>query len=477
MKITTDILKDVDQDLADLREKARLKIKFGHDYIWEFHPIGVIWVAKWKVVEDKNVPTMCTNGKQLRYNPDFTAERSVGAVKWIILHEAMHLLLGHHVRRGHRHPKAWNIAGDLAINWLIKEYAIQLDVFDELFKELGCLMPRMGEYAKMKEGESSEYYYRRIEQDALDEITDDQPGATEDTGEPCDDGDGGDEGEGSEPGEGGDAKEGEARPASDSAEDGEASGGSALDDKLDEIAERSTIIGDVEDSPTIEEEGKDVAEQEYEQTATQAVVMMKEQGKGAGFGMSIIEDMIEKKAVNDWRKLREKITKLTIGGRYYKRPHRRRSNGNIILPSNRSKGKTTGAIVVDTSGSMGTHEMDEAFVQLSGLLREWPKAVVTMIQCDSIIHDKAVKTYDYNDLPLRIPREWLGRGGTEMQPGVNWLAERRQDFDWAIFITDMGFSWGALTESGIPTFFVGVNASPDIVMPQRTYDYIPVIVE
>jgi predicted metal-dependent peptidase len=121
--------------------------------------------------------------------------------------------------------------------------------------------------------------------------------------------------------------------------------------------------------------------------------------------------------------------------------------------------------------------MDEAFVQLSGLLREWPKAVVTMIQCDSIIHDRAVKTYDYNDLPLRIPREWLGRGGTEMQPGVDWLAKRRHEFDWAIFITDMGFSWGALTESGVPTFFVGVNASHDIVMPQRSYDYIPVIVE
>jgi hypothetical protein len=57
------------------------------------------------------------------------------------------------------------------------------------------------------------------------------------------------------------------------------------------------------------------------------------------------------------------------------------------------------------------------------------------------------------------------------------LAKRRHEFDWAIFITDMGFSWGALTESGVPTFFVGVNASHDIVMPQRSYDYIPVIVE
>ncbi len=46
-----------------------------------------------------------------------------------------------------------------------------------------------------------------------------------------------------------------------------------------------------------------------------------------------------------------------------------------------------------------------------------------------------------------------------------------------IFITDMMFDYEDLTESGVPTYFVGVNADPNIVLPQKSYHYIPVVVE
>ena len=126
---------------------------------------------------------------------------------------------------------------------------------------------------------------------------------------------------------------------------------------------------------------------------------------------------------------------------------------------------------------MGHRECDEAIVQISKVLEEWPKAEITMVQCDATIHERGIRDYNYNDLPLTVPREWLGRGGTDMQPAVNWLKERKHDYDWAIFVTDMGFCYDNMTESGVPTIFVGVNARDDIVLPQRTYGYIPVIVE
>ena len=126
---------------------------------------------------------------------------------------------------------------------------------------------------------------------------------------------------------------------------------------------------------------------------------------------------------------------------------------------------------------MGLHERDEAFVQMSELLREFPKVEVTMLQVDAVIHEKGIRQFTYNDLPLRIPREWFGNGGTDMQPAVDWVKERKNEFDVVVFITDMEFDYEALTESGVPTYFVGVNANPNIVLPQKSYHYIPVVVE
>jgi len=501
-------MKSADSLLDDIMKRAKLKVDLGHDYIFDFHPIGVPWIAKWKVVMDHGVPTMCTNGRVLKYNPKFVDKLSTDAVKWVVLHEAMHLLLGHHVRRGDRNHKGYNVAGDLAINSLLRDYIIKLDVWDELINKVKILMPREGDWAKFPHLKSAEWYYRELEKDIADLPEPPHGGITE----PCEDGEGGDggeNGEGCEPddeessttsggdgdkkpddggdGDGdGDGSDGDSDTDGDSnaggsgdatSSGGTASSGKSLTEKFEEITGDSTVVGEVDDSPVIEEEGMDHAEAEYEETATQAVVLMKQQGRGAGYGIDYIENSIAKKAANNWSKLREYIHKSCLGGRNHKRPHRRRTMGDVIFPSNRTKGKTKGAVITDTSGSMGHRECDEAIVQISKVLEEWPKAEITMVQCDATIHERGIREYNYNDLPLTVPREWLGRGGTDMQPAIDWLRDKKHDYDWAIFVTDMGFCYDSMTESGVPTIFVGVNACDSIVLPQRTYGYIPVIVE
>jgi len=510
-------MKSADDALTETMKKARLKVSLGHDYIFDDHPIGVPWIAKWKVVMDESVATMCTNGRVLKYNPKFVDKLSTDAVKWVVLHEAMHLLLGHHVRRGDRNHRGYNVAGDLAINSLLREYIHRLDVWDELINKIKILMPREGDWVKFPHLKSAEWYYRELEKDIADLPEPPHGGMTE----PCEDGEGGEGGDGGGAGSddeksdgGGDSEKsdddgkgkgsgkgegdeaggdsdggGSGDATSDGGEAGKPGGGKSMTEKFDEITGDSTVVGEVDDSPVIEEEGMDHAEAEYEETATQAVVLMKQQGRGAGYGIDYIENSIAKKAANNWAKLREYIHKSCLGGRNHKRPHRRRTaaaatffrgavvDTDIIFPSNRTKGKSKGAVITDTSGSMGHRECDEAIVQISKVLEEWPKAEITMVQCDATIHERGIREYSYNDLPLTIPREWLGRGGTDMQPAINWLKERKHDYDWAIFITDMGFCYDSMTESGVPTIFVGVNASPDITLPQRTYGYIPVIVE
>ena len=69
--------------------------------------------------EDSSFDTMATDGKVIKYNPDFALSLPMDEIKAVLIHEALHVVWGHHLRRGDRHPKLWNIATDYAINGYI----------------------------------------------------------------------------------------------------------------------------------------------------------------------------------------------------------------------------------------------------------------------------------------------------------------------------------------------------------------------
>lgn len=60
--------------------------------------------------------TMCTNGLNITYHPEFVLNQSKGAVNFVICHEILHCLADHMGRRGSRDPQLWNYACDYAIN-------------------------------------------------------------------------------------------------------------------------------------------------------------------------------------------------------------------------------------------------------------------------------------------------------------------------------------------------------------------------
>ena len=64
-------------------------------------------------------------------------------------HEALHILNGHAQRRGSRDPNAWNAAGDLAINSIIKGMDIGL-------------IPGQGQFKDYELGLSAEQYYEKF---------------------------------------------------------------------------------------------------------------------------------------------------------------------------------------------------------------------------------------------------------------------------------------------------------------------------
>ena len=99
-------------------------------------------------IEDNSIPTMCTNGRWVRWSRKFvdgiTEEETLG----VIVHELAHKALKHMLRRGTREPKKWNYATD---------YTINLIVIDEGFK-----LPEDGLFDRKYQGMTSEKVYDLI---------------------------------------------------------------------------------------------------------------------------------------------------------------------------------------------------------------------------------------------------------------------------------------------------------------------------
>jgi predicted metal-dependent peptidase len=73
---------------------------------------------------DETIPTACTNGKEIRFSPRFILDLDDEEVKFVVAHECFHPMLEHNFRRGERHHRKWNMAGDYVINQLIEDEGI-----------------------------------------------------------------------------------------------------------------------------------------------------------------------------------------------------------------------------------------------------------------------------------------------------------------------------------------------------------------
>lgn len=91
------------------------------------HPFFGSLALKLDLVEDAtNNPTAATDGKHIRYNPEFIEGLSLEETKGLLCHEIMHCANQHHLRRDGRDLKRWNTAADYAINPLIRDSGMQL---------------------------------------------------------------------------------------------------------------------------------------------------------------------------------------------------------------------------------------------------------------------------------------------------------------------------------------------------------------
>lgn len=65
------------------------------------------------------VPTACTDGRDVFYNPSFVADLVKEELDGLLLHEVLHAALLHGARRGKRDRTRWGIAADIVVNGIV----------------------------------------------------------------------------------------------------------------------------------------------------------------------------------------------------------------------------------------------------------------------------------------------------------------------------------------------------------------------
>jgi len=120
----------------------------------------------------------------------------------------------------------------------------------------------------------------------------------------------------------------------------------------------------------------------------------------------------------------------------YRRPARRQSAcPRVILPSLRQPIPRI-AVVVDTSGSMGSAELGHALAEVRGVLRASGVAEVRVLSCDAAVH-QVQRVWGRREIEL------LGGGGTDMVVGIEAAARLKPPPGLVICISDGYTPWPA----------------------------------
>lgn len=406
------------------------------------HPFYASILLGMRVIEDPKCGTMCTNGRDIRYAPEFVEKNSLDGNVVVLAHEALHVVQGHQLRRGLIEAykrasalvdgkpeqaaldiKAWQQAVDCEVNHLLKDMPG--------FAGLGGVT---AEALRLEPNRLAEWYYDHIARPP-------EQGPTGAGGSPQGGGTGDNGGQGQTPGRG---------------NSGPKTGKGNGDGQGD-----TNGMGGVEPHPDATgDDSKDAAlVQEWQQTVTRAAIAAKEAGKLPGWMAERLEEML-KPAELPWKTLlRQFATESVKAGICWNRPSRRLSHVEGFIPSRQSRTIGTLFLIEDTSGSMNAAKWHpQVCAELTAIMASFPQSSVRVLQVDTVIaHDKTFRSGETVD--VEYLQTVKGRGGTDMQPAFDLAAKERPQA--IICLTDGCMAWPdrcaiptmwLLTEDASPTF-------------------------
>ena len=384
---------------------------------------------------DAGRETLASDGHEIRYAPHWVADAHADLIKTAIGRVVLACALKHHTRRGEREPERWQRASQLVTHGLLRDAGFKLPPDAEAW-----------------DGISVEQAYDRLPEPDDDDGDGDagSPTSTGDCGGDAptsqsggsddDDGDGGnssdrddlaqgDDPQGEDaPGEG---QDDDPRSQDSPREDGNAAAPSfdpsGTGEIMDAAARDGTDAGTGDAPMDVNDE-----EQAWDEAMHQALNLAKAQGKAPG----AVEDTIRSAHTStlDWRTLlRRYMTDAARSDYSWSLPNRRFIDTGLYLPSIRSEGIDTIAVIIDTSASLPARTLAEFWTEVRDIAAELRPEAVIVIQVDSALQD--VAEYAPGDLPEEIALK--GRGGTDFRPGFAWLEEQGLHPGVCLYLTDM----------------------------------------
>ena len=390
--------------------------------------------------EDNSFSTMATDGKEIVYNSDFVKSLPMEEIKGVLIHEALHVVYEHHLRRGERNPKLWNVATDYVINAYI--------VYD-----LRLPLPEGGLLDRQYRGWSAEKVFQHLYEN--DDDLQEAMNSLAQQGE-----------EGSELEEE-NITSNNSDSGSGSEESGEGETNASGEINLNDIPE---TVGGVFDLTN--DDGKKLSEEELNQESynlRKEIFQMNKIEKMVGNGGNVdyLGDRVgELRTENhNWREeLQEHLIPVDSDANDWNRPNRRHVHNGMYLPS-RKREDSGGcfALMFDVSGSVGSQERDACTNEVISIANDLGVTKLMAMRFAHVpfknedgeywdIHDldSGDELTDMKDLNL------YGGGGTSFDPPFevfNNYTDEADEVQAIIFFTDGYGDISAESEPDVPVIW------------------------
>lgn len=381
------------------------------------------------VFEDRSLPTLATDGRNMWVNPEFWATLELDLKISALAHEIGHKMLLHCSRRGARHPMLWNIAADYVVNAILKQNGFKLGkdwlynaqyegwaveaVYHDLEQKAQKLPPPPVNYGQ---GGTPQKGAGNGEESQQEGTQKGQSGAG--------DGDQDDSGSG-ESGASGTGK-------SDESEHGEAQGGAGdagAGGQQDRHSVTYSVPGvskeweekwqDIRDMQGGKEE-IDKAEKEVMESVEKALMTARAHGNAPG-GMEKFEDLMKPSKEPWYNHLHRYMQSLSMAEYNWARINRRHLvQHQMFTPANYSEALEHVVFAIDCSGSVFDAASQANFAgHVNAILAETKPNKTHVIYFDSRVtkHDEL----DYGQLEFSTRPK--GGGGTDFRPIFRFMED------------------------------------------------------
>ena len=397
------------------------------------HDVGIAsMLLNLELVETDKCDTMATNGKEILWNPKFVKEITDKEIECVLIHESMHVVWEHPLRRGKRNHELWNVATDYVINAYIKI-------------DLGMDLPQGGLFNYKYRGWTAEQVYRELDtnDDALRQAIN------------------------------------ECNSANGNSDDSDSNSQSSSDDKYSDIPK---LIGEVWDA--VNKEGKPLNESEKEEMSnairSQVFFADKIASLSGTSSMTGRVDAVKGGTLNWKDLLSDLLTSMTLKDQSWSRLNKRHAWRGINLPSKiRSNEGGEIAVAIDTSGSVSQFELNIFSEELQAICESCNIDKVRVCYCDTTVRKNSEgEWWDVFDLSMGddIELEVRGGGGTDFDPPFNLFndhSDNVEDVCAFIYFTDAYGEVDAKVEPSVPVIWAithnGYEYDPKFPFGENVY--------